>query len=403
MSSIKKKLGVLGGLLLVLALISAMILPTSVLGQTTYPLHPTDAKIANALGYLHGQQTAEGDIGGFGPSAWVTMAIAAAGEDPHEWKVGDNPSIVDYLATNAGGATSATDYARMILAIVAARENPTNFGGIDFMAQLEATYDGIQIGDPTLVNDDFWGVIALIAAGKEPSSEIIQHSATFIKNCQQPDGGWGFDVAASWGTDIDDTAASVIALVVAGEGPASTAVTNALAYIKLKQMDNGGFESWGGATNADTDSCAINAIVAAGQDPTSADWTKNGNTPIDDVVSFQQGNGQFNWQTGDPGAWPCQTTAAAVQALLGKPYFTTVTTGLVSLGDNLVIAWGYREGEGTGGWTVYGPSLPPGSNTLTLLHRGRGYWINVREECTLVYGNNTYYLDEGWTLIGWLD
>jgi hypothetical protein len=400
MSSIKKKLGILGGLLLVLVLISAMILPASVLGQTTYPLQPTDAKIANALSYLHGQQTAEGDIGGFGPSAWVTMAIAAAGEDPHEWKVGDNPSIIDYLATNAGGATSATDYARMILAIVAAEEDPASFGGVSFVTLLKGQYDGTQIGDETLVNDDFWGVMALIAAGERPNSEIIQNSLSFIKSCQQPDNGWGFDIAASWGTDVDSTAAAIMALVVAGEGPSSDAVTNGLAYIKSNQMDNGGFESWG-ASNADTDSSAINAIVAAGQAPTSAAWTKNGNTPIDDVVNFQQGNGQFNWQTGDPGGFPCQTTAWAIQAILGKPYFTTVTTGLGSLGDNLVIAWGYREGEGIDGWTVYKPGLA--TNTLTLLHRGRGYWIYVNDEGTLVYGKNIYYLDGGWNLIGWLD
>ena len=251
---------------------------------------------------------------------------------------------------------------------------------------------------------DFWGVIALISAGESPGSEIIQNSVAFIRSCQQPDGGWGFDALASWGTDVDSTAAAIMALVAAGDDPGPTAVANGLTYLESMQMDNGGFESWG-ATNADTNSWAIIALAAAGQDPTSPAWTKNGNTSVDDLLSLQQGNGQFHWQAGNPGAWPVQTTAGAVQALCGKPYFTTAAAGFASLGDKLVLAYGYKAGEGIGGWTVHIPGLTavyPGTNIFTILHKGRGYWINVSQACVLTHGNNTYYLDEGWNLVGWL-
>ena len=318
MRSVSEGFGVLGNLLLVLALISAMILPMSVVAQPDYPLNPTDTEVANALDYLRGAQTADGDIGGFSASAWVTMAIAAAGEDPHDWRVGSNPSIVDYLAASAGSASSATDYARMILAIVAADEDPTSFGGKDFVELLKANYSGTQIGDASLLNDDFWGVMALISAGESPSSRVVANSVAFIKdNRNDDDGGWSWGVGQD--SDVDDTAVAIMALIAAGESPSSSAITDGLAYIESTQMDNGGFESWG-ATNADTDSWAIDAIVAAGEDPTSGDWTENANTPVDDLLGFQQGNGQFYWQSSMPGAWPCQTTAYAIQALLGEPY-----------------------------------------------------------------------------------
>jgi len=149
---------------------------------------------------------------------------------------------------------------------------------------------------------------------------------------------------------VDSTSAAITALIVAGEEPASPAVTNGLAYIKLHQADNGGFLSWG-ATNADTNSWAINAIVAAGQDPTSADWTKNGNTPVDDLLSFQQDDGSFYWQSDTPGAWPCQTTASAIPALLGRSYPVTLRgdfdgDGDMDIFDFVRFASAYGSGEG---------------------------------------------------------
>lgn len=317
MSSMKKDFGLLGSLLLALTLILSAVSPMLALAQLDYPFDPTDTEVASALNYLRDEQTDDGDIGGFGTSAWVTMAVVAAGENPHEWKVGSNPSIVDYLAANAGDATSVTDYARMILAIVAADEDPTNFGGRDFINLLKGQCNSGQIGNASLLNDDFWGVMAFVSAGESPSSEIVANSVAFIRDNQNSDGGWSWGVGGD--SDVDDAAAAIMALIAAEENQRSTVIQNALAYIKSMQMNNGGFESWG-ATNADTDSWAIDAIVAAGQDPTSADWTRNGNTPVDDLLSFQQDDGSFYWQSGTPGMSVPKTTASAIQALLAKPY-----------------------------------------------------------------------------------
>ncbi len=82
-----------------------------------------------------------------------------------------------------------------------------------------------------------------------------------------------------------------------------------------------------------------------------------------------------------------------------------VATGVASIMEELVILYCYKAGEGVGGWTVYNPEWAvthPEWNTLTTLHVGRGYWINVKEGCHLTYGVNTYELDAGWNLIGWL-
>lgn len=233
-----------------------------------YPYTSDSTEVSSALNYLCSQQGADGSISDFATSAWAVMAIKAAGEDPNSWQVGSNSTIVDYLSTNAASATTTNDYSRTILAIAAAGKDPTSFGGKNFLSLLEAAYDGTQIGDSTLLNDDFWGVLALVAAGVPASSDVIQHSVIFILNHQDTDGGWSYGVGqSSQSSDVDDTAAAIMALTAAGQSVSSTPITNALTYIKSTQADNGGFESWG-TTNSATDSWAIASIVAAGQDPT---------------------------------------------------------------------------------------------------------------------------------------
>jgi len=78
--------------------------------------------------------------------------------------------------------------------------------------------------------------------------------------------------------------------------------------------------------------------------------------------------------------------------------------GLDTIMDNLVMAYGYKAGEGVGGWTVYNPAWAaahPEWNTLTTLYVSRGYWLELSQACDLTYEANTYELDEGWNLIGW--
>ena len=299
------------------ALLLASVFTAPVAAAGAYPFQTTDPEVAGALDYLRAEQGTDGSIGDFATSAWVAMAVAAADEDPHDWRVGDNPSLVDYLADSAASAGAANDYARMLLAIAAAAETPSSFGGRDFVSLLESTYDGAQIGDGSLLNDDFFGVIGLIAAGEDPSSEVITDSVAFIRSNQNVDGGWSWGVGQD--SDVDDTAAAIWALIAAGESASSTAITDALVYISSTQLACGGFDSWG-STNSATDSWGTCGIVAGGEDPTAAGWTSGaGNTPVDDLLTFQNVDGSFNWQSATPSN-EALMTAYAIPALLGEPY-----------------------------------------------------------------------------------
>jgi hypothetical protein len=315
--------------LFAILLISALILPgllaVPVMAvEEDYPYTTGDDEVADALNYLRSVQESDGKISDFSTSAWAVMAIAAAGEDPDDWKDDPaNPSIVDYLAANAASANKASDYARMLLAIAAADQDPTDFGGVDFVALLEAEHVSNQIGNALYLNDDFWGVMGLIAAGQDPAtSTIIQDGVAFILDNQNDiadggDGGWGSAPEAA--SDVDDTAAAIMALIAAGESPSLPAIADGLAYIKSTQMEGGGFPFFG-ETNSASDSWGIDGIVAAGENPTDEDWESEQNkNPVDDLLSLQNPDGSFDLsQTTEANQklW----TSYAIPALLGVPY-----------------------------------------------------------------------------------
>ncbi len=283
-----------------------------------YPLQTGDTQIADALYYLRltQAQQSNGSIGGFSVAGWVVMAIAAAGQDPDSWTTGGN-SIVDYLRDNAGSnldANKATDWERSILAIVAAGKNPRSFGGINYVDTLLAFYDGSQIGDDTLLNDDFWGILALAAIGE--GQTIIQASKDFIISNQNGNGGWGLAVGSS--SDADNTAAAVSALIAAGVSPDSQTIVDALSYLKSQQQSNGGFVSEG-ATNSAVDAWVISAIVDAGQSPVGDEWRRSGKTPIEHLLSLQDADGFFNYTAGVE-SQPVWMTAYAILALMGKSW-----------------------------------------------------------------------------------
>jgi hypothetical protein len=284
--------------------------------QPDYPLDADDVHISEALAYLKQAQQPDGSVGDFVPSCWVVMAVAAAGQDPHSWKAGGD-SIVTYLSKNSAANVNldtATDLERLILSIVAAGENPGSFGGKDYLEALLALYDGTQMGDTTLLNDDIWAVMALQPTGADP--EIISHLRDYILLNQNSDGGWSW--AAGGESDADNTAAAISALVRAGVARKDPVIADALAFLKTKQQNNGGFISEGSANSA-VDSWVIRALRDAGQNPADAGWAIGEDTPITHLLSLQDSDGAFKW-TSSTRSRPEWMTAYAVTALLGAEW-----------------------------------------------------------------------------------
>lgn len=249
------------------------------------------ADAAQAVTYLQNQS----------PSDWRTMALAAA----------DRRADLEYLRGVPRG--NARDKARQILAISAAGEDPRTFDGVDRVSELLDEARNNQIGDPELLNDDFWGVIALRSAGAASDHQAIQDSIAVIRSAQNINGGWAWNTSAA--PDTDDTAAAIMALRAGGAAANDQDIEEALAWLRTTQQPDGGFPNMmAGDTvsNAASDSWVISALYSLGIDPEA--WERNGHSPIDHLLSLQQPDGGFSW-VANPAQSNPQITAYAVVAI----------------------------------------------------------------------------------------
>ena len=239
---------------------------------------------------------------------WSTMALSAL----------ESPNIpTDHLISVNG--TNAIDYAAPILAITALGQNPRTFGSIDYVDSLKNHYSENQIGDPIMLNDDCFGILALVSAGESSNDVIIVDSKNFIFNNQNDDGGWGYSITA--GSDTNMTAAAILALVSVGVDGADSHIQNALSFLKASQNDDGGFyynSVFGSDSDSSSTAWVIWALNALDISPDSL--IKSDNTPISYLESNQSDQGFFKYQNNSVGedSSSAVTTSYAVIALQGK-------------------------------------------------------------------------------------
>lgn len=159
-----------------------------------------------------------------------------------------------------------------------------------------------------------WSILGTVALAQS----VPANAVTYLKSLQQGNGG--FEWQPGWGTDTNSTAIAIQALLGAGEANDSPAITNAVAYLATAQNSDGGFAYDPSAVShpSDGDSTAwvVQSLIAAGENPTSEDWTKDA-TPIAYLQSLQLGNGSFQWQAG--GGANLLATEQIIAALLGRP------------------------------------------------------------------------------------
>jgi squalene cyclase len=242
------------------------------------------------------------------------LAIVVVGGDPATFDQGGNTPLT-YLAANAGNEAIGGDVAKLILAAIAVGENPRSFGGVDSVKKLEGMLgDDGKIGVDT---DTLVGHSLAILALKSAQRPIPAASLEYITAAQQENGAWAWDATDETAADTNTTAFVVQALMAAGEQAGSTAVTEALAYYRGIQNEDGGWpyqnpSAYGTDTDANSTAVTIQALIAAGQDPAGDDWIlAGGNSPLAALEALQNESGAFAWQV----AVPDDNLLATVQAL----------------------------------------------------------------------------------------
>jgi Squalene-hopene cyclase C-terminal domain/Prenyltransferase and squalene oxidase repeat len=236
-------------------------------------------------------ESAQNEDGGWGErlgshssqqmTGWTMLGLEAAGVNPQDVTTA-GVSPVDYLQSEIAAVTSPGDLARTILALEGAGIEPRDFAGRNLVAALLAKrrQDGSYDGWP---NSTAYAVLALRAAGIANVSDSLE----WLRGAQNEDGGWG-DVLGS-PSDADGTGAVLQAI-----SPSSKAAQRAVGYLRQVQQPGGGYRLGGnGALNTQSTARAIDGLLAAGANP--ADFKRGGKSAYEYLEDNQAGDGHYRY------------------------------------------------------------------------------------------------------------
>ncbi|MBI2607965.1 MAG: DUF4430 domain-containing protein [Candidatus Doudnabacteria bacterium] len=322
-----------------------------------------------------------------GSNPWSTIALVSLNAS----------SIPTNHLTNVSG-NSAIEYAAPILAITALNKDPRSFGSTDLVSKLKSFHDNGQIGDPVTLNDDLFGILALVSAGESKASPILTDAKNFLTSNQNPDGGWGFTTSSP--SDTNMTAAGILALKSLDINTADNHIQSALNYLQAAQNDDGGFpydpqSSFGTASDSSSTAWVIWALNSLNINP--ATWNKTGGNPTSYLESTQTNSGFFEYQSGSgEDAFSAITTAYAAIALQGK----TLPLNIIKSASSLPVIPFRIEGSQS---TVCEGSIP-GPTALDVVKNAAeicNFTYNVQE---LSFGPYLKQInnDTAQGLIGWI-
>lgn len=194
------------------------------------------------------------------------------------------------------------------------------------MQNLEGFYNNHQLGETYLLNDDIFGLLALIASGSAANKQIEQDVLSFIITHQVPNGAfsWSPDTTCQYcDPSADMTGAALQALQAAKDNGLTNpnldnAISNAKNYLLSNQNPDGGF-GYSGSSDADSTSWVLMAFNNLGIGNTVP--TTNA---INWLLSSQQGDGGFPSYSGSDST----TTSHALIALSGKSWLLHILTAL---------------------------------------------------------------------------
>jgi hypothetical protein len=280
-----------------------------------------------ALQFLASGQAANGSVGAqAGVTADYIFGAAAAGFDPTILKKPGGSTAYDFLAAGIGGSLgNAGLVAKEALAAIDGKLDPTSFGGQDLLTALDATYVSTThaYGDGETYTQSL-AILALTAAA-DAGHPLPAAAVTELIAVQDSDGSWDFQGVkdAAGGGDTNSTAVALEALVAAGTPTSDASITGALAYLHGQQLSDGGFpynDAFPPAfSDPDSDANVIQGLLAAGEDPGAAAWTKGGHTALTNLLTFQStANGGFTYP-GNPA--PDAFTTSQVPAGLARVPF----------------------------------------------------------------------------------
>jgi len=271
--------------------------PSSGSGGGGLTLHaPFDVPLA--LAFIAYMQHADGSFDSLLLSDWAAIAFAGGGAGDAQRK------LAQYFTANPPVLESVTDYERHAMALEALGIDPYSGTATNYIAPIVDAFDGTQVGDPSLVNDDVFALFPILHAGFGVSDDVVAKTTAFIISKQLADG--------SWENSVDLSAAAIQALSLVRSLPeASDAITHGLNYIHRQQKIDGSLG------NSFSTSWALQAIAAVPN--SSLSWAQDYRTPQYYLATKQETDGGV-----EPPATDAKTrlwaTVYAVPGIKGKTW-----------------------------------------------------------------------------------
>jgi prenyltransferase beta subunit len=417
------------GTLAALSLATGILLPACWAGSAVAAPARYRGSLDSMVRYLQNDQNPDGGFGsepGAGSnndvSAWVALALAAAGVNPRDQTPADQHyigghSVYGYLTEQAGTLSSTTDFERELLVVDATGTSPTDFGGVNLLATIlerQMTQPGPNDGafvhdagsDEPAMNDTIFAILALSPIHEPAVQDAVRAAAEWVEREQDCDHGWPATAYRTGGacptgggslpgepqSEVDMTGAAIEALDAAGrQGAAKEVEQHAFEYLKTTQDADGGFSEEPGDPEPNVASTAwvVQAMWSAGINPET--WVTHSGLaseePLGYMASLQQEDGHIRWEQSQEwnSVWMTAYVGAAMagdpypiypQPYAGLPQALTGASGSGQGGESSKSGGGVSTGGGGAGAPLFSRpqpgskgDAPGGARQLTSKHK----------------------------------
>ena len=251
--------------------------------MSVYALDETtiDDIISAAAEYLY--KTVSNPIVGATGGEWTILGLSRSGEEiPNEYFRKYYSNVESYVRECQGVLHSRkyTEYSRVVLALTAIGKNPENVAGYNLTAPLMDYEKTIRQG----LNGPVWALIAL-DCGNYGNEEIREKYISFILGRELENGGFALTKNETE-VNIDVTAMTLVALsAYMDDENVKEAVNRAVSVLSDVQNENGDFSLYG-TENPESAAQVLTAISALGISYEDTRFVKNGNSLVDNILSF---------------------------------------------------------------------------------------------------------------------
>lgn len=334
--------------LLVLALIMGTSVPALAVDKTTL-----QSDVTGTAAYMY-KTVADPQVGSIG-GEWAVLGLSRSGYDvPDTYYQNYYATVEAYVAACKGVLHDKkyTEYSRVIVALTAIGKDPTDVAGYNLLTPLSDYDKTVWQG----LNGPIWALIALDSGGYAmPQNTSAATQATRqmyvddILSHQLADGGWSLTGTggSSDAADPDITGMALQALAkYTSDSSVQAAVSKALTCMSDMQDSSGGFSS-GGTASSESVVQVLVGLCELGISADDSRFVKNGNTLLDNLLTYRQSDGSFKHTAAGSGSNQMATEqgfygiVAALRAANGN-------NSLYRMSDAIDVGTGQTATKGTG-------------------------------------------------------